>query len=43
MYNENRFKTLQKTNPERAEDLLNKEEDAKNKYAYYSKLANIAK
>ena len=26
MYNENRFKTLQKTNPERAEDLLNKAE-----------------
>ena len=43
MYNENIFKTLQKTNPERAEDLLNKEEDAKNKYAYYSKLADIAK
>ncbi len=44
MYNENRFKILQKTNPERAEQLLNRaEEDAKNKYAYYSKIASIKK
>ena len=44
MYNESRFKTLQKTNPERAEDLLNKaEEEAKNKFAYYSKIANLTK
>ena len=29
-------------NPDRAEDLLNKaEEDAKNKFTYYSKIANI--
>ncbi len=44
MYNENRFKMLKKTNPERAEHLLNRaEEDAKNKFAYYSKIANLTK
>ena len=44
MYNENRFKMLQKTNPDRAKDLLNKaEEEAKNKFAYYSKIANLTK
>jgi pyruvate-ferredoxin/flavodoxin oxidoreductase len=44
MYNENRFKMLQKTNPDRAKELLNRaEEDAKNKFAYYSKIADLTK